>query len=76
MDEYLQNIPDSELISITRDFLIENGILDQPIQRRKGNTYYFDKNEIYSLDNEGQMQHFSIQAFGLKLRPGLKLECR
>ena len=29
MDEYLQNIPDSELISITRDFLIENGILDQ-----------------------------------------------
>lgn len=93
MDEYLQNIPDSELISITRDFLIENGILDQPIRRHKGNTYYFDKSEIYSLDNEsklfpyegrinhiftvtGQMQHFSIQAFGLKLRPGLKLECR
>ena len=55
MDEYLQNIPDSELISITRDFLIENGILDQPIQRRKGNTYYFDKNEIYSLDNESKL---------------------
>lgn len=93
MDEYLQNIPDSELISITRDFLIENGILDQPIRRHKGNTYYFDKSEIYSLDNEsklfpyeGRINHiftvtgpdvaFSIQAFGLKLRPGLKLECR
>ena len=55
MDEYLQNIPDSELISITRDFLIENGILDQPIRRHKGNTYYFDKSEIYSLDNESKL---------------------
>lgn len=50
MDEYLQSIPDSELISMTRDFLIENGVLNQPIQQRKGKTYYFDKNEIYSLD--------------------------
>ena len=57
MDEYLQNIPDSELISITRDFLIENGILDQPIRRHKGNTYYFDKSEIYSLDNESKLFH-------------------
>lgn len=55
MDEYLQNIPDSELISITRDFLIENGILDQPIRRHKGNTYYFDKSEIYSLDNKSKL---------------------
>ena len=45
----------SELISITRDFLIENGILDQPIRRHKGNTYYFDKSEIYSLDNESKL---------------------
>ena len=36
MDEYLQNIPDSELIAITRDFLIKNGILGEPIRRRKG----------------------------------------
>ena len=36
MDEYLQNIPDSELISITRDFLIENGILDQPFGGTRG----------------------------------------
>lgn len=93
MDEYLQNIPDSELISITRDFLIENGILDQPIRRHKGNTYYFDKSEIYSLDNksklfpyEGRINHiftvtgidvaFFNSGVWLKLRPGLKLECR
>lgn len=55
MDEYLQSIPDSELISMTRDFLINNGVLNQPIRRRKGNTYYFDQNEIYSLDKGAQL---------------------
>lgn len=55
MDEYLQSIPDSELISMTRDFLINNGVIDQPIRQRKGNTYYFDQNEIYSLDKGAQV---------------------
>ena len=55
MDEYLQNIPDSELIAITRDFLRKNGILGEPIRRRKGNTYYFDKSEIYSIDKESKL---------------------
>ena len=54
MDEYLQNIPDSELISITRDFLIENGILDQH-SAAQGEHILFHKSEIYSLDNERQV---------------------
>lgn len=55
MDEYLQSIPDSELISITRDFLIDNGVLNQPIRQHKGNTYYFDQNEIYSFDKGSKL---------------------
>lgn len=53
MDKYLQSIPVSELISMTRDFLIKNGVLNQPIQQHKGKTYYFNDDEVYSLDETG-----------------------
>ena len=52
MDEYLKSIPDAELFSMTRDFLIEQGVITKPISLRKGKTYYFNENEIYSLDDK------------------------
>lgn len=70
MGEYLQNIPDAELISITRDFLIEQGVINSPICQREGGTYYFDENEIYSLDEKSEQflyekwikfHHFKIE---------------
>lgn len=50
MSEYLQSIPDMELISMTREFLIEHGVVNKPIRQKSKNTYYFDENEVYSLD--------------------------
>lgn len=72
MDEYLQSIPDSELISMTRDFLIENDVLNRPIHQRKGKTYYFDENEVYSLDEtklfpiEGRMKFNVFKVQGME----------
>lgn len=55
MGEYLQGIPDTELISITRDFLIEHGVINVPISHRRGNTYYFNTNEVYALDKNSEL---------------------
>ena len=55
MDKYVENIPDAELVSITRDFLTERGILNTPISQREWNTYYFNEDEIYSLDKKSQL---------------------
>lgn len=55
MDEYLQSIPDTELVSITREFLIEHGVINTPIQQHNGKTYYFDENEIYSMDKGAKL---------------------
>lgn len=52
MDEYLQNIPDTDLISMTRDFLIAHGVINKPISQRRGKTYYFNESEVYVLDEE------------------------
>lgn len=50
MVDYLQTIPDTELVSMTRDFLIEYGVINQPIRQYNGATYYFNEDEIYSKD--------------------------
>jgi len=55
MGEYLQSIPDVEMVSMTRDFLIEHGVINAPISQREGNTYYFDENEVYSLDTKSKL---------------------
>lgn len=55
MEEYLQSVPDVELVSMTRDFLIEHGVINVPISQREGNTYYFNENEVYSLDTKSEL---------------------
>ncbi len=54
MGEYLQSIPDVELVFMTREFLIEHGVINAPISQREGNTYYFNENEVYSLDTKSE----------------------
>lgn len=55
MEEYLRSIPDSDLISMTREFLIEHGVIYKPICQRTGNTYYFNKDEVYSVDKKSEL---------------------
>lgn len=55
MEDYLQNISSSELVSITREFLIANDVINTPIRQHKGKTYYFNEDEIYSLDKNSQL---------------------
>lgn len=55
MDEYLKNISDTELVSMTRDFLIQQSVINTPVSQRGGKTYYFNENEIYSLDKEARL---------------------
>ena len=55
MEEYLQNIPEAELIAMTREYLIQKGVLNTPISQRSGSTYYFNANEIYSVDRESKL---------------------
>lgn len=55
MGKYLQNIPDAELISMVRDFLIAQGVINMPISRHNGKTYYFNENKCYSLDAEAKL---------------------
>ena len=55
MDTYLQNIPDSELISMTRDFLMAHNVINVPIRQRSGKTYYFDENEVYAIDKDSML---------------------
>ena len=55
MDEYIQSISDEELAAITRDFLIEQGVLNTPVAQHKGNTYYFNENEVFSLDKGSKL---------------------
>ncbi len=55
MDEYIQSISDEELAAITRDFLIEQGVLNTPVAQHKGNTYYFNENGVFSLDKGSKL---------------------
>ncbi len=50
MGDYLQSLSDAELVSMTRDFLIDLGVIHSPICQRAGNSYYFNENEVYSFD--------------------------
>lgn len=61
MEEYLQSIPEAELVSITREFLIENGVINTPICQHTGKTYFFNKDEIYSIDKKSEMFPYESQ---------------
>lgn len=54
MDEYLQGISDAELVSLTRDLLMEHGVINKPVCQHNGKTYYFDENGVYSLDKKAE----------------------
>lgn len=44
MDDYLQSLTDSVLVSMVREFLLEQGVINTPIRQCRGITYYFTEN--------------------------------
>lgn len=55
MAEYLQSISETELAAMTKNFLLDHGVIHTPISQRAGKTYYFNENEIYSLDKNSEL---------------------
>ncbi len=55
MEEYLQSISDAECVSMVKDFLIKQGVIHTPICQHGGKTYYFNKDEVYSLDKKSEL---------------------
>ena len=55
MDEYLQNLTNSELICMVLDFLLEHGVINVPIRQEHGKTLYFNAEEVYTLDKKSEL---------------------
>lgn len=55
MEGYLSGVTDDELNALVRDFLLHFAVLNSPIRQISGNTFYFNDDEIYTLDKGSQL---------------------
>ena len=55
MEDYLQSLSDSTLVSMVREFLLEHGVINKPIRQCRGITYYFTEKEVYTQDTESAL---------------------
>ncbi len=55
MKEYVHGLTDEDLIIMIREFLLEFGVLNSPIRQIGGNSYYFNDDEVYTLDKGSQL---------------------
>lgn len=55
MTDYIESMTDDDLIVRVHDFLLEFGVLNSPIRQVGGNTYFFNDEEIYTLDQGSQL---------------------
>lgn len=55
MEDYLQSLSDSALISMVREFLLDHGVINKPILQCRGITYYFTENEVYTQDTKSSL---------------------
>lgn len=55
MEDYLQSLSDSTLVSMVREFLLEHGVINKPIRQCRGITYYFTEDEVYTQDAESTL---------------------
>lgn len=55
MDDYLQSLSDSALVSMVREFLLEHSVINKPIRQCRGITYYFTGDEVYTQDAESTL---------------------
>jgi len=50
MAEYVHDVSDEELNILLRRYLVDAGIINSPVRQIAGDTYFFNDNEIYTLD--------------------------
>lgn len=50
MKGYFSAMTDDELNALIREFLMQFGVLNSPIRQISGNSYYFNDDEVYTLD--------------------------
>lgn len=55
MTDYIESITDHDLMGHVHDYLLEFGVLNCPIRQVGGNTYYFNDEEIYTLDQGSRL---------------------
>lgn len=55
MGKYPQSLLDSELVSMVWDFLLEHDVLQVPIRQERGKTFYFNAEEVYTLDKKSEL---------------------
>ena len=55
MEDYLQSLSHSALVSMVREFLLDHGVVNKPIRQCRGITYYFTENEVYTQDAESTL---------------------
>ena len=55
IEDYLQSLSDSALVSMVREFLLEHSVINKPIRQCRGITYYFTENEVYTQDAESTL---------------------
>ena len=72
MPELENQLTDEKLRILVHDYLIECGVVGRPIRQISGDTYYFNQDEIYTLDKgsvlfeyEGRMKFhlFKVEDF-------------
>lgn len=54
MTDYIESMPEDELVNRVHEYLMEFGVLNCPIRQVDGNTYFFNDEEIYTLDQGSQ----------------------
>ena len=55
IEDYLQSLSDSALVSMVREFLLEHSVINKPIRQCRGITYYFTEDEVYTQDAESTL---------------------
>ena len=55
MTDYIESITDDDLTDCVHEFLLEFGVLNCPIRQVGGNTYFFNDDEIYTLDHGSKL---------------------
>jgi len=55
MEEYFSAMSEEDVIAMIREFLLSFGVVNSPIRQIHGDSYYFNEEEIYTLDKGSQL---------------------
>ncbi len=58
-DDTMAELTEHEKAGIVVHYLKLNGVMEKPVRQVKGNSYYFDQNEIYRIDKGSVLYPYS-----------------